>query len=170
VAIGSGFSGVPDRTKEMTVISISPPSIALVRFADPLSRVLKTESQAERVIAALRRCSRCSVELDFSGIAGTSPVFCDAFFGLAERELPDTWLVPRHYEYPWPSLVHRLVGRLACLREKNWIRGVESLVTGFGSVPRLYDSVSVQNGAQCVVLAFEPLAGPGRTSPSSFEL
>lgn len=122
----------------MTAISLSPLSIALVRFAEPITGALETENQAERLIAALRHCSRCRVELDFSGIAGTSPVFCDKFFRLAERELPETWLVPRHYDYPCPGLVYGLVSRLECLRKKTWIRGFESLVTGVCSVPRPY--------------------------------
>jgi hypothetical protein len=45
LAIGSRFrlSGVSDRKNEMTAISLSPLSIALVRFAEPITGALETE-------------------------------------------------------------------------------------------------------------------------------
>ncbi|WP_077727876.1 hypothetical protein [Methylocaldum sp. 14B] len=114
----------------MTAIPLAPLSIPLVRFAEPLTKALETEYQAERIIAALRRCPQRRIELDFTGLTDASLAFCDEFFRLAERELPETWLVPRHYVHPYPCLVHELVSRLERLREKTWIKGCESFMTG----------------------------------------
>jgi len=112
---------------------ISPLSISLVRFAEPLTKALETKYQAECIIAALRHYRQRRIELDFTGLTDASCAFCDEFFRLAEHELPETWLVPRHYDHPCPCLVHRLVDRLERLREKTWIRGCESFTTGCNS-------------------------------------
>ncbi|HYE35438.1 hypothetical protein [Methylocaldum sp.] len=105
-------------------------SVPLVRFAEPLTKALETKYQAECIIAALLHNPRRRIELDFAGITYVSRAFGDAFFRLAECELPETWLVPRHYDHPCPCLVHRLVSRLKQLREETWIRGCERFITG----------------------------------------
>ncbi|WP_232020430.1 hypothetical protein [Methylocaldum marinum] len=114
---------------DTTTMPFSPLCIALVRFAEPLTGTLETEAQAECLIDTLRGCSRRRVELDFTGLTDASCAFCDAFFRLAECELPETWLVPRRYDDLCPCFVHRLVSRLERMREKTWIRGCESFVS-----------------------------------------
>jgi len=115
---------------EMTAIALSPLSIPLIRFAEPRTKALETEYQAAHIIDMLCRCPQRRIELDFTGLTDASWAFCDEFFRLAERALPETWLVPRHYDHPSPCLVHGLVSRLERLREKTWIRGCESFTTG----------------------------------------
>jgi hypothetical protein len=115
----------------MTAIPLSPLSISLVRFAEPLAKTLETEYQAECIIAALRGTPQRRIELDFTGLTDASWAFCDEFFRLAERELPETWLIPRHYVHPSPCFVHRLVERLERMREKTWIKGCESFTSGY---------------------------------------
>ncbi|MGX2041023.1 STAS-like domain-containing protein [Methylocaldum sp. MU1018] len=114
----------------MTAEFVSSLSVPLVRFAGPVTKALETEGQAEHVIAALRRCPRRRIDLDFSGLADVTEAFGDAFFRLVERELPETWLAPRHYDRLCPRLVRGLVSRLEQLREKSWVRGCEFLTIG----------------------------------------
>jgi len=107
-----------------------PPIIPLRDFADPASLSLETREQARCVIRAIECHSRRWVELDFSGITSVNWEFAMKFIRLAQLEMPETWLVPKHYERNCAKLIHPLVSRLERLREEAWINGCELFSTG----------------------------------------
>jgi hypothetical protein len=107
-------------------------SVPLVQYAEPRTGALEAECQARTIIAVLCLIPRRWIELDFTGVTCVSSAFGDEFMKLAERELPETWLVPRHYGHPGGYLINRLLNRLKRLRKKAWITGCERFMTGTG--------------------------------------
>ena len=114
-----------------------PPILFLRDCADPESLLLETKVQARCVIRTIapHRCRR--VELDFSDIIGVSGEFTLEFIRLAQMELPEVWLVPRHYDQGSEKLIGPLLSRLKRQREQEWIVSCELFSTGIG--PRQED-------------------------------
>jgi hypothetical protein len=114
------MSPAPDGTKP----------VPLVQFADPLTGALETACRAGAIVTVLCLTRRRWIELDFTGVTRVSTAFSDEFMELVERELPETWLEPRHYGPLCGYLVTRLLSRLKRLREEAWIMGCERFMIG----------------------------------------
>ncbi|MBS1214410.1 MAG: hypothetical protein H6R26_3027 [Proteobacteria bacterium] len=106
------------------------PTFLLREFADPVSLALNTPEQAECLVSAIKPCGRSWVALDFTGIHCINPEFVLEFIRLAQLDLPDSWLVPRHYGQDCGGLTIHLVSRLKRLREIEWTNGCERFSTG----------------------------------------
>ncbi|QXP88919.1 STAS-like domain-containing protein [Methylococcus capsulatus] len=81
------------------------------------------------MIASLGRKAGNWIELDFSGVESASAAFTDELFGFVERELPDIWLVPTHYNETIRPLLNRHLSLLQQRRDRAWC--LASIATGF---------------------------------------
>jgi hypothetical protein len=104
-----------------------PPTVPLRDFAGSEPGGLRTKAQAEAVIRAIQSHPRRHIALDFSGITRVSWEFTQEFMRLAQDELPETWLTPRHYDQNSVMLIAPLISRLARMREEAWIKGCDRI-------------------------------------------
>ncbi|UZR28699.1 STAS-like domain-containing protein [Methylococcus mesophilus] len=112
-----------------------PATIHLLAYASPRTHALDSVRQAHSVIASLGRKAGNWVELDFSGVESVSAAFTDELFGFLEREVPDIWLVPTHYNESVRPLLNRHLSLLQLRRDQAWSRA--STATEFGSCAAL---------------------------------
>lgn len=113
----------------------APATIHLLAYASPRTHALDSVRQAHSVIASLGRKAGNWVELDFSGVESVSAAFTDELFGFLEREVPDIWLVPTHYNENVRPLLNRHLSLLQQRRDQAWSRA--STATEFGSCAAL---------------------------------
>lgn len=113
----------------------APATIHLLAYASPRTHALDSVRQAHSVIASLGRKAGNWVELDFSGVESVSAAFTDELFGFLEREVPDIWLVPTHYNESVRPLLNRHLSLLQQRRDHAWSRA--STATEFGSCAAL---------------------------------
>jgi hypothetical protein len=106
-------------------------TIHLLAYASPRNHALDSVRQAHSVIASLGRKAGNWIELDFSGVESVSAAFTDELFGFVEREVPDIWLVPTHYNERVRPLLNRHLSLLQQRREQAWC--LASTATEFGS-------------------------------------
>lgn len=106
-------------------------TIHLLAYASPRTQALDSVRQAHSVIASLGRKAGNWIELDFSGVESVSAAFTDELFGFVEREVPDIWLVPTHYNESVRPLLNRHLSLLQQRRDQAWC--LASTATEFGS-------------------------------------
>lgn len=104
-------------------------TIHLSAYASPTTHALDSVRQARSVIASLGRKAGNWIELDFSGVVSVSAAFTDELFGFVEREVPDIWLVPTHYNETIRPLLNRHLSLLQQRRDRAWC--LASIATGF---------------------------------------
>ncbi|WP_198323570.1 MULTISPECIES: STAS-like domain-containing protein [Methylococcus] len=95
-------------------------TIHLLAYAGPRTHALDSVRQAQSVIASLRHKAGNWIELDFSGVESVGAAFTDELFSFAEREAPDIWLVPTHYNETVRPLLNRQLSLLQQRRDRAW--------------------------------------------------
>jgi hypothetical protein len=121
---------VEPATMSGEIVLVLDPAIQIFAYAHPATAILEQAIQAAYLIAALQTFQSNFIELDFTGVEGVSREFTDRFICLAETELPDAWLTPRHYHANCERLIKLLLTRLQLQRERAWADGCDRFMTG----------------------------------------